>query len=337
MMDCDPVCALFPLMTEPELQALAEDISRNGLTEPIWIFEGKILDGRNRGEACQRAGVSPRYREWDGNGSKAAFVWSMNGARRHLGSGQLAAVAVEMLPMLEKEAAGRQRAAGDCGKQGGRGHRAAAHETVTEKFPEGFRGEARDRAAQITGANPHYVSDAKRLKAQEPALFEQLKSGEITISKAKRIAKQHHVAERKQVEPSNGRLHVVTLRPAMQEYRRGGGTQSAEDQEVMMVTDAGGEQHGVDRATSAGPTTTPGIGITPDTQPDIWNALAEGQREAAACIVLRRLCKLSPTVIAKMCGVPAVRVRFLCRGNPDRVTMRARVLARKMHAVNNGG
>jgi hypothetical protein len=45
------------------------------------------------------------YREWDGSGSLVAFVWSLNGARRHLNSGQKAAIAVEMLPLLKAEVA----------------------------------------------------------------------------------------------------------------------------------------------------------------------------------------------------------------------------------------
>jgi hypothetical protein len=66
-----------------------------------------IIDRRNRYLACRMAGVEPRFREWCGKGSLVSFAWSMNGARRHLQPGQKAAIAVEMLPMLEAEAAAR--------------------------------------------------------------------------------------------------------------------------------------------------------------------------------------------------------------------------------------
>ena len=59
-----PIAAIFPLMGEDELQALADDIRDNGLRNPILRFEGKILDGRNRLTACRLAGVEPRFEEF---------------------------------------------------------------------------------------------------------------------------------------------------------------------------------------------------------------------------------------------------------------------------------
>jgi ParB-like chromosome segregation protein Spo0J len=88
-----PVAGIFPMMSERELQDLADDIRAHGLREPIWIHEQRIIDGRNRYLACQRAGVEPQYRVWDGEGSVVAFVVSLNLHRRHLDDGQRALVA----------------------------------------------------------------------------------------------------------------------------------------------------------------------------------------------------------------------------------------------------
>lgn len=38
---------LFPELGASELNQLAEDIKANGLIEPITLFEGKVLEGRN--------------------------------------------------------------------------------------------------------------------------------------------------------------------------------------------------------------------------------------------------------------------------------------------------
>jgi ParB-like chromosome segregation protein Spo0J len=47
---------LFPMMEKDDLQGLTESIRASGMKEKITLFEGKILDGRNRSVACEQAG-----------------------------------------------------------------------------------------------------------------------------------------------------------------------------------------------------------------------------------------------------------------------------------------
>ena len=62
-----PYAAAYPMMSEGELQDLADDIKANGQHEPITLttfdpelFDGWfIIDGRNRYAACKIAGVEP--------------------------------------------------------------------------------------------------------------------------------------------------------------------------------------------------------------------------------------------------------------------------------------
>ena len=88
-----PVAELFPLMTQAEYEELKNDIKVNGLLVAIWIYEGKIIDGRNRDRACRELGIQPRFQEWDGRGSLVAFIISLNQHRRHLSASQRAVVA----------------------------------------------------------------------------------------------------------------------------------------------------------------------------------------------------------------------------------------------------
>jgi hypothetical protein len=80
-----PICLLIPSADDDELHDLADDIRAHGLIDPIVLFEGMILDGRNRAAACERAGVEPRYVQFGGGREDALIlVISHNLKRRHL-------------------------------------------------------------------------------------------------------------------------------------------------------------------------------------------------------------------------------------------------------------
>lgn len=95
-----PVSEIFPLMQEAELALLANDIKIHGLRDDIWLHDdGRIIDGRNRALACERAGVAPKYRKWDGTGSLADLVVGLNAHRRHLDESQRAMAAALLANM----------------------------------------------------------------------------------------------------------------------------------------------------------------------------------------------------------------------------------------------
>lgn len=62
-----PDAELFAMYSEEALDALAESIKKNGLDVPIVLYQGMILDGRNRYLACERAGVEPRFTTYEGD------------------------------------------------------------------------------------------------------------------------------------------------------------------------------------------------------------------------------------------------------------------------------
>jgi len=80
-----PLAALFPLMEGTEFDELVADIKAHGLQEHIALYEGKILDGRNRYCACLAAKVTPvTYNADPFIADPAAYVISINLHRRHL-------------------------------------------------------------------------------------------------------------------------------------------------------------------------------------------------------------------------------------------------------------
>jgi hypothetical protein len=90
-----PLATIFPPLNEQELAGLADDIAVNGLREPVTIYEGLILDGRNRAIACEMADVKMETVPYKGS-SPLAFVISKNLKRRHLSTSQRQIIAAEL-------------------------------------------------------------------------------------------------------------------------------------------------------------------------------------------------------------------------------------------------
>ena len=87
--------------------------------------------------------------------------------------------------------------AGKHGIQGGRGNK---KETPVELIPQGFdpeQNKQRTQLAQTFNTNPRYVSDAARLKRENPKAFEAIKSGQKVITEVKREEKQKEFERRK--------------------------------------------------------------------------------------------------------------------------------------------
>jgi hypothetical protein len=114
---------IFPMLGDEELAELCADIKKNGLAEPITVYEGKILDGRNRATACTMLGVSPKTVEYTGD-DPVAFVLSKNLHRRHLTESQRALVASKLAtlpahrPTVENKCANLRTYSQDAGNKG---------------------------------------------------------------------------------------------------------------------------------------------------------------------------------------------------------------------------
>ena len=86
---------IFPMMARHEYEALKTDIDKNGLQCPIMLYEGQILDGRNRYNACLDTGTEPHFVQYKGKNPEA-FVLSVNINRRQLTKAQASLVAAKI-------------------------------------------------------------------------------------------------------------------------------------------------------------------------------------------------------------------------------------------------
>ena len=189
-----PASLLFPAMPEDELQQLAGDIKANGLLEPISLWGGQILDGRNRIAACKLADVEPKFSDLTATvPSPVVYVLSRNLRRRQLTPSQRAAIAVEAIPMLQEEAKKRQGGSGRFGSL----------PKGNEPAKRSHSGRAMDIAANEIGAGRGTIQRALEVKREAPDQFESIKKGEVTVGEA------HRKLTQKQ-KPLNGDLGPKT-------------------------------------------------------------------------------------------------------------------------------
>src|SRR2546430_5520016 len=156
------LAGLFPLMTGDESKTLGDDIKVNGQHEPIWLYEDKVLDGRNRYLECIRVGVEPTLRPYLGD-DPLAFVISLNLKRRHLDESQRAVVASKLANMPS--------------------HR------PDDKSANLRTSQA--KAAKRLNVSPRSVSAAKAVRRDAiPDVVDAVEQGKVSVSAAAHFAKE---------------------------------------------------------------------------------------------------------------------------------------------------
>jgi len=182
MIESHKIADLFPMMDEFDFANLNKDISTNGYDSerPIVLYEGKILDGRNRYKSCIENNINPTTIQYKGS-NPVEYVISTNLNRRHLNSSQRACISVDALPLFEEEAKKRMTIGMN-------------QYSPTELIQEG-KGESTEQAGKIAGVSGRYVAEAKRLKEESPDSFESVRKGEKTITE---VVKERKIEQRKQ-------------------------------------------------------------------------------------------------------------------------------------------
>jgi len=179
---------LLPLMPDDELRLLAEDIEQHGLQQPIVLFEGKVLDGRNRLRACEMKGIrlsSKDFIQFHSNGLTAhQFVRTTNLLRRQLKLDQRAAIAAELVPIFAATA-----------DKGGRPKKFEKRSATVREDKKGKK--SSELAAEFVGGlgggkvGPRTVEtvislERKALEKKAPRVLARIKEGTLSIADARR-------------------------------------------------------------------------------------------------------------------------------------------------------
>ena len=147
-----PLAEMFPAPRPEERAALVADIRANGVRTPVQVWNGAILDGRNRVLACRELDMQcPGVELSCAEEELLPRVLSLNLARRHLTSSQRAALAVKSGLVASAKVDGKLSA------------------------------QARDELARQFGTNPSYISDADRLSRVDETWLCKILQGEVPI------------------------------------------------------------------------------------------------------------------------------------------------------------
>lgn len=194
-MNFHPASLLFPMMSDAELNELAADIKKNGLIEPVVLYHGEVLDGRNRLKACELAGIEPKFTETNGDvPSPTLYALSKNMHRRHLSTSQKAAVAAKTVPLLAEEAKLRQISALKRGSE-------------SPLTPIGVNGARADElAARSVGVGHRTVTRAVSVMKESPEEFERVLRGEITVNAAANEQEKRHRREGREPQKHGGQV-----------------------------------------------------------------------------------------------------------------------------------
>jgi len=210
-MEFHELANIFPMLGDEELAELCADIEKNGLTEPITVYEGKILDGRNRATACQRLGIEPDTIEYT-SGDPVAFVLSKNLHRRHLTESQRAMVAEKLANLPPHRPVKKNKSAN-----------LPTYPPNTENKPVATQGGAISQpvAAKMLNVSERQVRNAAKLRREaSPEVIEQVERGEKTIHAALPKRKSGQQPRRKTVakesEPAQTELNPHAVQTAIQ-------------------------------------------------------------------------------------------------------------------------
>jgi hypothetical protein len=96
-----PLANMFPMIEGNAFEELKRDIAAQGILEPIRLYQGMILDGRNRyaaGKACGHTFTLDDFVQWEGTLADAeAWVISTNLHRRQLTTKQKQDLIMDMV------------------------------------------------------------------------------------------------------------------------------------------------------------------------------------------------------------------------------------------------
>ena len=171
--------ARWPDMSREDFDNLEASIKDNGLREPITIFEGEVLDGWHRYQACESVGIDGATVEFAGSYEDARVLIQTRHTRRNLPPGQFAAC---VLGMYESRT-------GSGGQNAQKANCTGAVRSTKD-------------LAELAGVSERTIAKVKAAVAIDPEALEKIRTGKTTASKILKDAKPAKTKPAKPAAPA---------------------------------------------------------------------------------------------------------------------------------------
>tara|TARA_R110000822_G_scaffold219954_2_gene354041 strand:+ start:380 stop:1075 length:696 start_codon:yes stop_codon:yes gene_type:complete len=167
---------LIPPLSKEELETLEQNIVRDGVREPLVVWNHVLVDGHNRMAICRKHGLDFPTLEMEFADDDAACVWIIRNqlGRRNLESIDRVRLALELEPMLRAKAKEQQGARND----------------IVQKSSQCKPTKTREELAKIAGVSHDTVSKAKAvLESGNEELIEEVRVKEKSLNQAAKEVK----------------------------------------------------------------------------------------------------------------------------------------------------
>jgi ParB-like chromosome segregation protein Spo0J len=210
-----PAADVFPMLDDDELEELAADIRNHGLLMPLLVGRANgqmvLVDGRNRREACRRAGITPNYTLLLDGEDLVGYILSANIHRRNLSKGQRALLTAKLSTKLTTREAGTL--SGTSREYISRARAVLDHAPdLANSILAGSISldNAYEEARIRKGRADTYESRFNALKATAPDLADMVTDGQLNLEEAEAAEREREAQASRRKKLLAGALHALS-------------------------------------------------------------------------------------------------------------------------------
>lgn len=162
--------SLIPRLTDDEFKQLEENVLRDGITEPLVVWNGTLIDGHNRYKLAKKHGLDFKTREMAFDSENDAEIWIIKNqfGRRNLSKYDRSILALRLKPVIA------ERAKANLSTHTEQGYQKSDKAVTTTK-----------EIAKLAGVSHDTIHRVETIEASgNDKVREKLRNGEISINEA---------------------------------------------------------------------------------------------------------------------------------------------------------